>query len=130
MSVSPAPLPLRSARAVGRGLVRTLRILLRLPRFAVFFTWQLVRANVRVAIEVATPGYSMTAAIVRFETRSRSDVEAMLLANAITLTPGTISLEIEPDTRAIHVHGLYVEDRAAFVADLARMEDEILRVVR
>ena len=126
MTTTPASWSRRRLRALARVPL----MLARFPRFALFFGWQLVKANLRVAIEVMTPGYSMSAAIVRYESRCRTDVEAILLANAITLTPGTISLEVEPVTYAIHVHGLYVEDRAAFVADLARMEDEILRVVR
>jgi multicomponent Na+:H+ antiporter subunit E len=113
-----------------RIVIAVLRRLPRLPRFAAFFAWQLLSANVRVAREVLTPGFTMSAGIIRVPTRCRSDLEVTLLANAITLTPGTMSLEIEPATRAIHVHGLYVEDRATFLAGLARFEDEILRVVR
>lgn len=116
-------------RAV-RLTLGVLRRLPRVPRFAVYFSWQVVRANVKVAWEVMTPGFRMSAGIVRVPTRCRTDFEVTLFANAITLTPGTLSLEIEPGSRAIHVHGLYVEDRAAFLADLARMEDEILRLVR
>ena len=138
MSTAPAPRSRRGAAGpdaprrprVLAVIARTARIVVGLPRFAVYFSWQLIVANARVAWEVMTPGLSMTAAIVRHETRCRTDVEVMLFANAITLTPGTLSLEIEPDTRAIHVHAFYTADREAFHADLERMEDEILRLVR
>lgn len=123
---APRPVPVRLAGAILRALRRARRF----PRFAVYFTWQLVLANVRVAVEVLTPGYSMSAGIVRFDSRCRTDLEVTFLANFITLTPGTTSLEIEPDTRAIFVHGFYVTDRATFLADLAAMEDELLRFLR
>ena len=126
MITATASVPDRVVRALGRVLGRAVR----LPRFALYFVWQLVLANVRVAIEVLTPGYSMSAGILRFPSRCTTDLEVTLLANFITLTPGTTSLEVDPVTRAIHVHGLYVTDRDAFLADLAAMEDEVLRFLR
>lgn len=126
MTPTPAPFAVRVVRALRRALVR----LVRSPRFALYFVWQLVLANVRVATEVLTPGYAMSAGIVRFPSRCATDLEVTFLANFITLTPGTTSLEVEPDTRAIHVHGLYVTDRDAFLADLTAMEDEVLRFLR
>jgi len=117
-------------RALGRLVINLPRRLVALPRFALFFSWQLLSANLKVAYEVLSPGFSMEAAIVRVPTRCRSDLEVTLLANAITLTPGTMSLEIEPETRAIHVHALYMHDRDEFLAKMARFEDEILRLVR
>lgn len=129
MSTHTTPLA-ASIRALGRFVLRLPRRLVALPRFAAYFSWQLLRANLKVAYEVLSPGFSMQAAIVRVPTRCRSDLEVTLLANAITLTPGTMSLEIEPDTRAIHVHALYVHDRDEFLAKMARFEDEILRLVR
>lgn len=118
----------------GRALVHFAaalpRRLVALPRFVLYFAWQLLSANVKVALEVLTPGYSMRAAIIRVPTRCSTDLQVTLLANAITLTPGTMSLEIEPDTRAIHVHALFVDDRDTFLAGMARFEDELLRLVR
>jgi len=110
--------------------LRWLTLPLRLPRFTLFFLRELVRANLRVAREVLTPGFSMQAGVVAVPTRTRDDLETVLLANAITLTPGTLTLEVDPETRTLFVHALYAEPRAAFLADLARLEDEVLRLTR
>lgn len=112
---------------------RVVRFVTRLPFLLVFllvFLYELVLANFRVAWEVVTPGYSMRAGIVRVPTDCQRDVEMMLLANTITMTPGTLSLEVDTDTRDLYVHTLYVPDRAAFVADIHRLERVLLRALR
>lgn len=95
-----------------------------------FFLFELVVASVQVAKEAATPRHHMTPAIVRVPIRSRSDLEVTLLANLITLTPGTLTLEIAADHSALFVHGLYVSDRDEFRARLAKLEDKLLAVLR
>jgi multicomponent Na+:H+ antiporter subunit E len=103
---------------------------LRLVRFAGFFLWQLVASNVRLAREVATPGLRIDVAITRVPTRCRSPLELVLLANAISLTPGTITLEADEDAMVLYVHGMFAPDRESFLASMARMEDELLRAAR
>jgi multicomponent Na+:H+ antiporter subunit E len=103
---------------------------LRLVRFAGFFLWQLVAANLRLAREVATPGLRVSAAITEVPTRCRTPLELVLFANAITLTPGTITLEADEERMVLYVHGMFVPDRDGFLASLARMEDELLRAAR
>jgi len=41
---------------------------------------------------------------------ARSDMEITLLANLITLTPGTLSLDVSDDRSVLYVHGMFVED--------------------
>ena len=103
---------------------------LRLVRSLVLFLYEIVAANIRVAAEVATPGFRMEAAIMVVPTRSRNLLEAVLLANAITLTPGTLTLEVDEDRRELYVHSLYAPDRAEFLAGIRRLEDLILDVTR
>lgn len=98
--------------------------------FLVVFLRELVRANLRVAWEVLTPGFSMQAGIVRVPTHCRSEWEMLLLANTITMTPGTLSLEVDTDNWELYVHTLYVPDRAAFVAGIHELERVMLRGVR
>lgn len=111
--------------------------LLTLPRriihaliFVGYFVGELVIANLRVAWDIVTPGLQLTPAIVRVPTDCRSDLETMLLANALTMTPGTLSLEVDTTDRALFVHALYVTDRDAFVASVHRTERMLARALR
>lgn len=103
---------------------------LRLVRSLTLFLVELVRANLRVAAEVATPGFGIEPAILVVPTRARNLVEAVLLANAISLTPGTLTLEVDEVTRELYVHTLYAPTREEFLAGIARLEDLVLDMTR
>ncbi|MEY3072600.1 MAG: hypothetical protein RLZZ353_796 [Actinomycetota bacterium] len=103
---------------------------LRLVGFLVWFGKEVVVANLRVARQVLTPGLDIDAAIVRVPTRCRTSLELVVFANCITLTPGTLTLEADEAERVLFVHGMFVADRPAFLADLAAMEARILRAMR
>ena len=48
-----------------------------------------------------------------------SDAEITLLANLITLTPGTLSVDVSEDRRFLYIHAIHVTVRAAFIKDIA-----------
>ena len=113
--------------------MRVLRWARRLPWmlwFVVFFVSALVHANLRVAWEVLTPGFSMQAGIVRVHTSCRTRWELLHLANMITMTPGTLTLEVDTRTNDLFVHTLYVTSREAFQAQITRMERHLLKAMR
>jgi multicomponent Na+:H+ antiporter subunit E len=78
--------------------------------FGLYFLWELLIANLHVAYEVITPKLHMRPAIVAVPLDLKSDFQITLLANLITLTPGTLSLDISPDKKTLYVHGMYVDD--------------------
>jgi len=83
-------------------------------RFVSIFTWELVLANIRVAYSVLAPFDKMEPGIVAIPLDIESDAEITLLANMITLTPGTLSLDVSSDKRVLYVHGMHVHDLEAF----------------
>jgi multicomponent Na+:H+ antiporter subunit E len=76
----------------------------------VFVLWELILANLRVAYDVLTPGYRMRPGVVAIPLDARTDVEITLLANLITLTPGTLSLDVSSDRRALYIHIMYIDN--------------------
>jgi multicomponent Na+:H+ antiporter subunit E len=81
-----------------------------LLRFAIFFAWELVLSNLRVAWDVLTPRAFRRPGVVAVPLTARTDAEITLLANLITLTPGTLSLDVSPDRRTLYVHAMFVDD--------------------
>lgn len=79
------------------------------PRFILFFLWELVKSSVRVAYEVITPRYNMRPGIVAIPLDVESDVAIALLANFITLTPGTLSLDVSDDKQVLYIHAMYID---------------------
>jgi multicomponent Na+:H+ antiporter subunit E len=82
--------------------------------FFTYFFWQLLLANLRVAWEVITPKIYATPGIVAIPLDLNSDIEITILANLITLTPGTLTLDISSDKRTLYVHSMYVDDAESF----------------
>jgi multicomponent Na+:H+ antiporter subunit E len=79
-------------------------------RFVVFFVYELVLANLRVAWDVLTPRAYRRPGVVAVPLEPDSDVEITLLANLVTLTPGSLSLDVSPDRRYLYVHAMFVDD--------------------
>ncbi len=74
----------------------------RLARYLVWLSGQIVLANLAVFKLAFAPRSSLQPQIVRYRTHLQSDFEKFLLANSITLTPGTVTIKILGDTFYIH----------------------------
>ena len=73
-----------------------------------FFVWNLVLANLRVALEVLTPPHLMRPGVIGIPLDAQTDAEITLLANLISLTPGTLSLDVSADRRTLYIHAMYI----------------------
>ena len=72
------------------------------------FLWEVLKANIDVAYRVAHPSLPIKPGIVKVKTSLRSDIAYTLLANSITLTPGTMSVDIDKDRSVLYVHWIDV----------------------
>lgn len=102
----------------------------RLVVFAAFFVRELLVANVALVWDIITPGSRVAPGVVRFELRCRSRFEIALLAELLSLTPGTLVLEVRREPPVLFVHGMYEPDRDAFAARLRALEGRMLAAVR
>ena len=87
-----------------------------------FFAYELVLANIRLAIDVIRPKPRIQPAIVAVPLSARTDLEITALANLITLTPGSTSIELSDDRRTLYVHLVNIGD-----ASLEDVRNEIKR---
>ncbi|HEX9787585.1 MAG TPA: Na+/H+ antiporter subunit E [Candidatus Binatia bacterium] len=97
----------------ARRVVATPNYLVKIVQAAelfVFVLWELILANLRVAYDVMTPGYRMRPGVVGIPLDARTDAEITLLANLITLTPGTLSLDVSTDRRVLYIHVMYIDN--------------------
>ncbi|MCD6090395.1 MAG: Na+/H+ antiporter subunit E [Bacteroidales bacterium] len=70
--------------------------------FLFTFLWELIKANFDVARRVLSPSLPINPGIVEVKTKLKSKIGRVILANSITLTPGTFTLELEDDSLFIH----------------------------
>ena len=79
---------------------------LRVIPYIVWELWQIVIANFDVAYRVLHPKMPMSPRIIEFETPLRSELSLTFMANSITLTPGTITIEVVPENGKFVVHAI------------------------
>ena len=73
-----------------------------------YFLWELVRANLRLALDVATPRFQMTPGIIAVPLDVTRDTEILLLSMLINTTPGSVALDVSPDRKVLYVHVMYM----------------------
>jgi multicomponent Na+:H+ antiporter subunit E len=79
-------------------------------RLFVVFLWDLLTSSIQVARAVISPRDITRPRLVIVPLEARSDVEVTLVANFISLTPGTLSVDVGEDGRTLLVHDLFAGD--------------------
>ncbi len=82
--------------------------------YLLVFLWELVKSNLDVALRVIRPSLPINPGIVKTKTVLKSKMARMILTNSITLTPGTLTVDIDDDT--IYIHWIDVESEDIDVA--------------
>ncbi len=113
--------------------------------YVVSLIWQLVLSNLRLAAEILTPGDGTHTAIIAVPIRGGSDAVVNLVANSITLTPGTMTVDVERHHRieydvtgdgitdemtagaTLYVHCIYGRDVESMRHQVLQLEELALR---
>ncbi|MBE8720018.1 Na+/H+ antiporter subunit E [Sphingobacterium pedocola] len=110
------------------------RYFYRVPKilsFVLYFLYQMVRANLQVAYDVMTPKYFMKPGVVRYPLNARTEFEINLLSTMISLTPGTLILDISEDKQTMYIHVMYLENAETFVRETKTgLERRLLEILR
>jgi multicomponent Na+:H+ antiporter subunit E len=95
-----------------------------------FVGWSLVASSARVvaAVLLPTPQRTVTS-VQQVQLESGSTFIGSIVANAITLTPGTMSLELDPDSLTLSVHVLGEVEPETFRRGILELEQRVVRAV-
>jgi len=96
-----------------------------------YFIWQLIVSNLRVLWDVVTPTHISKPGIIGVPLDAKSDFEIMLVANLVSLTPGTLSLDISSDRTILYVHVMFLDDVEATRLQIKEgIEKKVLEAIR
>lgn len=112
---------------------RLLRRFRRIVGLGGVFIYELFLSAIKVAWLVAMPDMRRRLApgFIAYPLKARSDAEITLLANLITLTPGTLSVDVSDDRTTLYIHAITVRDKQAVISDIARsFEARVIEVFR
>ena len=90
--------------------MRALAVIPKAVLFAGFIMRELFLSTLRVAWEVMTPSKKRRQGIIAVPLAVQTDLEISLLANLITFTPGTLSLDVSSDRSVLYVHTMFLDD--------------------
>ena len=96
------------------------------------FVWECIKANIDVAYRVIHPDLPIRPGTIKVKTDLKSDVGLTLLANSITLTPGTTTVDIDKEKGLIYIHWLYIRDdydKTAMKLKVVEKFENILRKI-
>ena len=99
--------------------------------FVIYFIYELILANLKVAYDIITPKHRMKPSIIAVPLSAQKDFEITILANLITLTPGTLSLDVSTDKKVLYVHSMYASDPEEFISEIKNgFEKKLLEITR
>ena len=82
----------------------------RVLRLAALFVYELVVSSFRVVWDVLTPDHLSRPGIIALPLDVEGEGGILLVSNLISLTPGSLTLDISPDRRTLYVHAIFAED--------------------
>lgn len=100
---------------------------LRTIGFGCYVLYKLVEANLLLAWEIVTPTNSINTGVVAVPLRTESSTAMMVVANVITLTPGTMTIEVLGTPPVVYVHVLHLQDIDRVRRELLRLEELSVR---
>jgi multicomponent Na+:H+ antiporter subunit E len=117
---------LRDFNAPTTGLRRSIGIVPSVALYLVVFARELLTANVDVAMRVLAPSMPIHPGVIEVPLRVRSDLGITTIANSITLTPGTLTMDYDAETNSLYVHSIDARDRDAILDPIRTWEDYAL----
>jgi multicomponent Na+:H+ antiporter subunit E len=97
----------------------------------VFFVSELIVSAIKVAWLALQPRIRVRPAIIAHPLTVTTDAQITLLANMVTLTPGTLSVDVSDDRRTLYVHVIDLDSKDALIGSIAAgFETKVLEVLR
>lgn len=99
-------------------------MLVRIIAYVPWLSWAILRSNIDIAALILKPGMPISPRVIKIKAGQKSTVGKVLYANSITLTPGTVSLDIEGDTITVHA----LDEGSATDLEEGSMDRRVCRV--
>ena len=88
-------------------------------KLLILFHWELIVSSISVAWDVLTPRHRARPGIIAVPMKAKGEAEVLLVTNLVSLTPGTLSLDVTEDCRTLYVHAMFTDDPDRIRAEIA-----------
>lgn len=108
-----------------------LRRLIACIKLLLIFISELVQSSILVLKQILSPTLKIQPGIFKYDTVLESDIEITMISLLLTLTPGSVVMEVAPEGNVLFVHAMDVEEeRGAILSQLKNYEKAIMEVTR
>lgn len=93
-----------------------------------YYLVKLVAANLFIAWDILTPRIRTNPGIIEVDTGSKKDESLLLLSNLVAMTPGTLSIDIDPSREKLKIHLLYMDRKEETLKEIEKMRKLINKI--
>lgn len=95
--------------------------------FLVFYITKLVQSNLYIAYDIITPKMHTNPGYLWVPLRTNSKFGLLLFSNLVSMTPGTLSIDVSTDQKALLVHYLY-DDKNKVLQEIEKIQTKIIKL--
>lgn len=103
--------------------------LFRLILFIFYYLKELVLSSLFVAYDILTPKDLMRPGIVEVPVDLKSETAIIALVNLISMTPGSLTVDMSPDKKKIYIHAMYLYDKEKFIQKIKTELENRIRLI-
>jgi len=103
--------------------MKVFRTLYYIIHLAGYYLVKLLTANLYIAWDIITPRMRINPGVIEVETGTKKDLGLLLLSNLVSMTPGTLSIDIDPSKEKLQVHLLYMDRREETLKEIEKIRE-------
>lgn len=108
-----------------------LRRVFSIVKLMMLFNWELLLSSYSVLKQIMTPKLNITPGIFTYKTELKGDWEVTALALLLTLTPGSVVMEVSEEGDMFYIHAMDIEEsKDAVIRSIGKFEQAIMEVTR
>jgi multicomponent Na+:H+ antiporter subunit E len=108
--------------------MRTIKKAYWIVHFAGFYIFSVVKANLYLAWDVITPKMLMNPGVITIKLMLESRTALLLFSNLVSMTPGTLVINLDPEKNEAAVHVLYLRNEQAIRTEIYTIQCRIKRI--
>jgi multisubunit Na+/H+ antiporter MnhE subunit len=93
-----------------------------------YFLVHLVKANLLITYDILTPVMRARPGFIKISLTIRQEWGLLLFSNLLSMTPGTLSIDMDSDRKSLIVHVLYKFDEEDLMKEIQKIQDKISRI--
>lgn len=98
--------------------------------FILFYLFKLVQSNIYIAYDILTPKLQSSPDIIKVPLQFQSEFGLLIFTNLLSMTPGTLTIDICEGKKEILVHVLYSKNKEAVMHEISEIQEKINRIIK